>query len=34
VSCDGDASVQREAEELRRFVEDPLMASLMTVRHR
>jgi hypothetical protein len=34
VTCDGQAAAAREAEELRRFVEDPLLASVVAARHR
>jgi hypothetical protein len=32
VTCEGDEAAAREAEELRRFVEDPLLASVVATR--
>jgi hypothetical protein len=34
VTCRGEDEAVREAEELRRFVEDPLLASVVAARHR
>jgi hypothetical protein len=34
VTCEGDEAAAREAEELRRFVEDPLLASMVAARRR
>jgi hypothetical protein len=32
IACDGDETVEREADALRRFVEDPLVASVIAAR--
>ncbi len=33
VTCDGADAAAREAEELRRFIENPLLASVVAARH-
>jgi hypothetical protein len=33
VTCEGHEAVAREADELKRFVEDPLLASVVAARH-